>query len=149
MLCCCSGAIPKHFLFMTPFWHTVIRKPRPKLHNWQKSLQMFRGLFLKKNQTGFRTILKLLPKNLVSNLWADIFIIFLFMKDFQKFWTKLSPKLAKFVWEVPYSVPYATGLDNGGKHHILWFSFHLVLLCIRNWIKPFWFFENCLIIAYS
>ena len=32
-------------------------------HNWQKSLQMFRGIILKKIQTGFRTILKLLLKN--------------------------------------------------------------------------------------
>jgi len=51
----------------------------------------------------------------VTNLWADTFISFLFMKEFQNFWTKISPNLAKFVWEVPYSVPYATGLDNGGK----------------------------------
>ena len=51
----------------------------------------------------------------MSNLWADIFISFLFMKDFLNFWTKISPNLAKFVWEVPYTVPYATGLDNEGK----------------------------------
>ena len=57
----------------------------------------------------------------MSNLWADVFISFLFMKDFQNFWTKISPNLAKFVWEVPYSVPYATGLANGGN-----------ILCIRN-----------------
>ena len=54
----------------------------------------------------------------MSNLWADVFIIFLFMKDFQNFWTKISQNLAKFVWEVPYSVPYATGLDNGGKLYV-------------------------------
>ena len=75
------------------------------------------AFFLKKIQTGFRTILKLLLKipvqgYLVSNLWADILITFLIMKDLQNFWTKISPKLAKFVWEVPYSVPYATGPDN-------------------------------------
>ena len=49
--------------------------------------------FLKKIQTGFRTILKLWPKSTCT-------------------------KLAKFIWEIPYSVPYETGLDNGGKHHI-------------------------------
>ena len=86
---------------------------------------------------------------LVSNLWEDIFICFLLMKDFQNFWTKISPNLAKFVWEVPYSVPYATGLDNGGNLYVWRFSFHLVLLWFRNWIKPFWFFENWLIITYS
>ena len=55
---------------------------------------------------------------LVSKLWANIFINFLFKKDFQNFWTKISPTLAKFVWEVPYSVPYVTGLDNGGKLYV-------------------------------
>ena len=44
---------------------------KAQMHNWKNSLQMFRGLFLKKIQTGFKTILKLLPKNvqgyLVSN----------------------------------------------------------------------------------
>ena len=64
----------------------------------------------------------------MSNLWADIFISFLFMKDFQNFWTKISPNLAKFVWQVPYLVPKATGLDIGGKLYVKRFSFHLVLL---------------------
>ena len=84
---------------------------------------MFRGLFLKKFQTGFRTILKLSQKKYVqgyhvSNLWADIFIGFLFIKDLKNFWTKISQNLARFVWEVPYSVPYAAGLDNGEKLYV-------------------------------
>ena len=91
---------------------------------------MFRGVFLKKYQTGFKTILKLLPRNtyLVSNLLADIFIS---MKDFQNFWTKILPKLAKCVCEVPYSVPYATGLDIMGGNFMFkgsvstWFNFAL------------------------
>ena len=61
----------------------------------------------------------------MSNLWADILIHFLFMKDFKDFWTKILPKLAKFVWEVPYSVPYAIGLDNGGENLCLKVQFPL------------------------
>ena len=54
----------------------------------------------------------------MSNLWADIFFSFLFMKDFPILWTKMLPKLAKFVWEVHYSVTYATGLDNRGTLYV-------------------------------
>ena len=84
---------------------------------------MFPGLFLKKNQIGFRTAVNFcqiihVQGYLVSNLLADIFISFLFMKDFLNFWTKISQNLAKFVWEVPYLVLYTTGLDNGGKIYV-------------------------------
>ena len=63
---------------------------------------------------------------LVSNVWADTLISFLFIKDFRNFWTKISPNLANFEWEVLYSVPCARGLDNGGKGSVsTWFNFEL------------------------
>ena len=89
---------------------------------------------------------------LVSNLWAYIFISFIFMKDVKNFWTKISSILAKFIWEAPGPIQFLAQqgliMHNGGKLYVLRFSFHLVLLWFRNWIKPFCFFENWLIITH-
>ena len=43
-------------------------KSHTLVHNWKKYPQLFRGLFLKKIHTGFRTIFKLLPKNASARL---------------------------------------------------------------------------------
>ena len=48
-----------------------------KISNWFSN--NFETIAKKKHVQGY----------LVSNLWADIFISFLFMKDFQNFWTEI------------------------------------------------------------
>ena len=72
--------------------HSTIEK-RPS-----KYMQMFRGLFLKKIQTCFRTILKQLPKNTCSRLSCVKFMgrnihQFSFYERFSKF---LDRNIAKF-----------------------------------------------------
>ena len=68
------------------------------LHNWKNSLHMFRGLFLKKSQTGFRKVLKLLPKNTCTRLscvksMGRYIHHFSFYQRFKKF---LDKNIAKF-----------------------------------------------------
>ena len=84
-------------------WSTVVKyqwKNFQPNHNWQKSLQMFRGHFLKNFQTGFRTILKLLPKSKCTRLSYVKFLsryihYFSFCEIFSKFLDKIIIKIGK------------------------------------------------------
>ena len=106
-------------------WSTVVKyqwKNFQPNHNWQKSLQMFRGHLKKKFKLVLEQFLNYCQKNMhkgiLCQIYGQVYSLVFFMEDFQNFWTKMSPKLAQFIWEAPYSVPYATGLDNGGKLYV-------------------------------